>query len=233
MKRREIQRQRLYFIEDDIEAIEKDILIISQEKLDHLLNKISTYAQHDLIEIDILNAFLTVIQERTEYYYQKQDQSYDYATIKSAIILLILLGLLLYGFYLWQGDNLSKHQQLKILIEELKPYGITVKEHSKRYYKHTKYWLEVILTKDLDHYQWIKAKKIIGQIYNLHSDIYGTNKWIFIIMFCGTMYIIKELFLKIRQCLKPRYKERYAKYTILENMIKQKITQLSAKYKVK
>ena len=47
------------------------------------------------------------------------------------------------------------------------------------------------------------------------------------------MFSIKKLFLSIRQWLKPRYKERYEKYVILENEIEQKIINLSSKHKIK
>ncbi len=230
MNRNKIQREHLYFIEDDIEAIEKDILVIPQEKLDRIFNKITQYAQNELLEIDILNTFLAVIQEKKEYYYQKQSQSYNYAAFKSAIIFMIILGFLMVRLYIWHNNDSLKHHQLTQLIEELKPYGITVKKCSKRYYKSTKYWLEVVPTKDLLLYQWIKAKDILHQIYELHSNIYGTNRWFFIIIFCGILLSIDKLFSNIWKWRRPRYKERYEKYALLEDKIEQKTTELSSKH---
>jgi hypothetical protein len=225
-------KEYLYFIQDDIKAIEEDILTISPEKLNHLFNKISTYAQNDLFEIHILNAFLAVIQEKKEYYYQKQDQSYDYTSLKSVIIFIITLGLLFYAFYVLESDNSLKRDQIETLTKELEPYGVIVKEHSKRYYKATTYWLQFIPTKNLTDYQWIHAKKIIDHIYELHATIHGKIFWIFFIIFCGAWYSVKKLFFNIRQWLKPQYKKRYEKYATLENTIKHKIAELPSQYKV-
>lgn len=53
-----LQKEKLYFIKDDIADIENNILTISKEQINNLLDKIHTNAQHNLIEIDILTTFL-------------------------------------------------------------------------------------------------------------------------------------------------------------------------------
>jgi hypothetical protein len=219
----------LYFIQDDIKILEKNILTISPEKIDILFNKIASY---ETLEEHILNAFLIVIQEKKEYYYKKQIKSYDNSILRYIIISLIISVLLLYGLYIWFNDYDAKHHQLNLLINELKPYGITVKEHSKRYYKYTKYWLEVIPTKDLTRYQWvtayqwIKAKEILNQIYKLHSTMHNKDKWIFLIISCGIFFSVDMLFHKIRQWLKPQYKEHYEKYSFIEKKLQNKLNNI-------
>lgn len=220
----------LYFVQDDINTIKENILTISPKNIDALLNKIAT---HGSLEKLILAELLAVIQEKVDYYRQKQNQSYNQAPLKSAIIFMILLGLLLCGLYLWYNNNLAQHDQLKMLIDELKPYGINVKECSKRYYKYTEYWLEITPTRDLFDYQWNTAKKIIEQLYKLHSTIHGKFKWIFIIIASGAIYTVTEIFSCIRQWLRPQYNKRYEKYAMIEDKIQQKIAKLSLKYKSK
>ena len=78
----------LYFIQDDIKILEKNILTISPEKIDILFNKIASY---ETLEEHILNAFLIVIQEKKEYYYKKQIKSYDNSILRYIIISLIIL----------------------------------------------------------------------------------------------------------------------------------------------
>jgi hypothetical protein len=219
-------KEWLYFIQDDIKNIEKNILTISSKEINTLFNKIACYG-NGLLEVYHLNALLIVIQEKKEYYHKKQTESCDNSTLRSIIICMIILGLSLYGLYIWWNDFLAKDHQLKLLINELKPYGITVKECSKRYYKHTKYWLEVASpTKDLALYQWVTAKRILEQIYTLHSTMHGKDYWIFLTICCGIFFSVKILFVKIRQWLNPRYKERYKKYIMLEDKIQHKIKNL-------
>lgn len=225
-----MDKNYLYFIEDDIKIIKTNILAFSQTKIDHLFNKIASYGP---LEIGILNALLTIVQNQKKNYYQKQDLSRDHTQYKYIIGFTIILLILLISLYYWHLTDNANHAKIQELIATLKPYGITVIEHSKRYYKSTKYWLEIIPTQNLSDCELIKAKKIITQIHNLHANIYSKNKWIFMIIFSGIVYILSKLYSNIRQCLKPQHKEYYKKYTDLEDVIKQRKAMISLIHKTK
>lgn len=219
------QKEYLCFIQDDIKSLEKNILTFSDEQLDALFSKI---ADSETLEESRLYALLILIQEKKVYYHKKQNHRYDKNTLKHITILLIISMLLFYALYLWWNNYNASHDQLNLLKNELQSYGITVKEHSKRWYKHTKYWLEVIPPTD-PHYKWITAKewahteKILDQIYKLHSTIHGRDYWIFLTIALGIWFSVDTLFSKIRRWLNPQYKEQYEKYAILEEKIQNKI----------
>ncbi len=199
MKINKVQREQLCFIQNNIKEIKKDIL----------------------------NTLLAIIQEKKEYYYQKQKQFY-----KSAIKKIVILVLLTLGFYQSYNCFSLKYHHITQLIKELEPYGITVKQHSKNHFSYREYWLETVRlegAKDLIHYQeWVKAKKILDQIYELHATIYSIKIEILRMLLRTSIICYIIILLKmIPEWLNLRYKEYYEKCSILEDQIEQKIADLS------
>lgn len=242
-----------YFLREFVDNLEKNILTLSQEHVDALMTQIHTDAEegnifivsHEYVdgvmkevhtkaegvafEIDMLEDLLIHVKTRENYYYNKQNEHYNHAALKPAIlcviILLLLVGLLYcFGKYYY----LPKKSELLALIEEIKAYGITITQCSKRVYKSTEYWLEVSATKEyfpIEQYDAIKS--MIDQIYKTHSTLHGQKfKWVIMAIVGGAFYVIGMTYGYIRDWWKPQYKERYEKYSWLQTQIEQRIASI-------
>lgn len=250
-----------YFLQETLAELDKNILKASDEYVDRLLQQIYIDARTetidiseveelitttDQLEIAMLKELLMYVQEKKEYYHDKQHESYDISALKPAalflVILLILLGLLYcYHSYYY----VPKQKEMLDLIEQLKPYGVTIKECSRRVYRSTEYWLEMDDTEflakmeilndalskgQLSPEQCDRAKimidtmdSMINQIYKIHSIIRTKCKWIFVIIGSGAFFVMSMIYSYIQQWYNPHYKERYEKFVWLETKIQQRI----------
>ncbi|HLJ31810.1 MAG TPA: hypothetical protein VKU36_05190 [Candidatus Babeliales bacterium] len=250
-----------YFLEEALTELDKSILKSSEESVDRLLQQIYIDARietidisdiqelittTDQLEIAMLTELLMYVQEKKEYYDNKQRESYDFSALKPAalffIVLLILIGLL-YCFHTYY--HVAKKKEMLDLIEKLKPYGVTIKECSRNVYRNTEYWLEMddseFLAKmgilnnslsagQLSAEQYDRARKMIdlmdnmiNQIYKIHATLRGTFRWIFIIIGSGAFFVMSIIYSYLQQWYNPQYKERYEKFTWLETKIQQRI----------
>jgi len=252
-----------YFSEEALAELDKNILKISEEYVDRLFQQIyidtrietidiseveELITTTDQLEIAILKELLTYVQEKKEYYYNKQHESYDFSALKPAALfltILLILAILLYCYYNYY--YIPKKREMLDLIEELKPYGITIKECSKRVYRNTEYWLEMDDTEFLAKMNAIEEHlsqggslsveqcdetkimistmdSMITQIYKIHSTLRSKCKWIFIMIGGGAFFVMSMIYSYIQQWYNPQYKERCEKFSWLETKIQQKIT---------
>jgi hypothetical protein len=102
---------RSYFIKKDINALERNILTLSEEHISNRLKDIYKLTQTEFFEISILNKLLKRIQKKKKCYYRKQYTLYDWSALPSAIITLLLLSITLISYdyicsyYDWSEKN--------------------------------------------------------------------------------------------------------------------------------
>jgi len=244
--------ENFYFPEEVLAELDKNILTVSKEYIDRLIKQIHTDAEENTLEIAILRELLLYIKEKREYYQNKEHEYYNFVSFKWATLfsmaLLILVGLLYcpYKYY-----HLPKKMEMLALIEELKPYGVTIKECSKRVYRSTEYWLETDDTEfmakmhalneqlpngQLSAEEYDRIRNMINtmdgmtnRIHEIHSTLRGKLKWIAIIVGSVAFYAIERIYFYIKQWYKPQYKERYEKFSWLETKVQKRILYVQKK----
>lgn len=90
---------RNYFIQQNITALEKQILTSSEELINHQLKEIYKLTQAEFFEIALLNKFLKRIQKKKRYYYNKQYARYDWSLLPLIIMACSLLAISITAYY--------------------------------------------------------------------------------------------------------------------------------------
>ena len=217
------------FIEHIKQIIDMQILSFSEDTIDKILLEIHTFAKDKLYdEYNITTRLLSYVHDKKTYYYSKQNQSYNYDVLKYIIrwvCALVALGLFLYFIIVYY--ELPKEKELTDLIARLETFGINITRCSKRYmgYKNTSthYYLEVSVNKDLSQLkvydQYVIVRDLFKQVCQVHSDLYGSVKWLLIITGSCIFFVIKELFDHIRNFFRPNYKQRLETLVFIEQRL--------------
>jgi hypothetical protein len=93
-----------FFIKKAIASLEKNILNLSKEQINEQINEIHRLAHQEFFEQARLEKLLKKIKEKTQYYYKRQYQSYNYnafmITIAPSVALFAIIC-----FYLFACDK--------------------------------------------------------------------------------------------------------------------------------
>lgn len=215
--------QGLGYIKQDLD---KQIVNFSEDTINNLFLEIHASAENSLYkELSIIVCLQEHAQEKEAYYYNKQDQSYNYDSLKYALrwlCALLVLGFLLYFIIVFYDRPKSK--ELDDLITRLGDFGINITRCSKNYPgfrgSSVHHYLEI---KDFIHFktygQSVIARGLLKQTYQVHSDLYGWIKWSLVITGSFILFVISELFSCVRNIFGPNYKVKFEAWKLIHQRL--------------
>jgi hypothetical protein len=95
-----------FFIKENIKKLEKKILQLSEDQINDLLKEIYRLAHQEFFEQARLRKLLKNIKKKTQYYYKRQYQPYNYRAFVIAVMLSIILFTTISFYVLWCNKNI-------------------------------------------------------------------------------------------------------------------------------
>ncbi len=169
----------------------------------------------------ILEQLLIEVEKKKNYYFHKQND-YDYAALKSAAICIMLIMIFVYLLcFIHIHYDAPLKRELAVLIKKLEPLGITF---IKGKTASTSYFGQISENTDLNHSQYLVARDLMDQICYINSNLHdGLVGWATAIITIIIALLSKPTFDRIRKFLWPQYKQRYEKYCLIEQKLRENI----------